>query len=536
MADKTKIQWTDASWNPLRGCTRVSPGCVHCYAETVAARFSGKGQPYEGLAEWVTRPGGRREARWTGKVALVEHLVDQPLKWQDPRRIFVNSMSDLFHESVPDGWIDRIFAVMALTPQHTYQILTKRPERMRAWFAERWQPAPAYRLPSGLNVPAETTGEDRRSQVAVACEEFLDRFKLADPDKDGLWTEGGRCKAMQWQWPLSNCWLGVSVEDQTRADERIPILLDTPAVVRWVSAEPLLGPLDLTAYLGSDDAPDRDGGISLSSGGSGSDRGSPRRVGLENSKQIQEPLGRQDHYSADAASQDRPDEEQRLSPGEDYDGWETSNDPCSPSGLACPSGSDPERDDGQSQGRDQGPQPSGEPGAGDVCRADLSRGTCPSGRQNPSPTWGEESRREADRRSSSVDQSSTESRRSVGVDRHGLRGRHANGIEDRKGRPSISWLIIGGESGPGARAMDIRWARTLLEACRAAGVPAFMKQLGRFVRMGRSDAVQPCALGGGWRADGPGSDQGIVEMPHSKGGDPIQWPEDLRVREWPRAA
>lgn len=84
--------------------------------------------------------------------------------------------------------------------------------------------------------------------------------------------------------------------------------------------------------------------------------------------------------------------------------------------------------------------------------------------------------------------------------------------------------------------MDIRWARTLLEACRAAGVPAFMKQLGRFVRMGRSDAVQPCALGGGWRADGPGSDQGIVEMPHSKGGDPIQWPEDLRVREWPRAA
>lgn len=111
MGDGTKIEWTDATWNCLRGCTRVSPGCggpgPHggCYAERVAARFSGPGQPYEGIAEIR---GGK--PRWTGKVAFVEHLLDQPLRWKKPRRIFVNSMSDLFHEDVPDAWIDDIFA------------------------------------------------------------------------------------------------------------------------------------------------------------------------------------------------------------------------------------------------------------------------------------------------------------------------------------------------------------------------------------------------------------------------------------------
>ncbi len=251
MGDKTGIQWTDASWNPIRGCTRVSEGCRKCYAEAVAARFSGPGQPYEGLA--TKTPKG---PRWTGVVHQVGGLVaDLPLRWKRPRRIFVNSMSDLFHEGVPDDWIDRIFAVMALAPQHQFQVLTKRPQRMLAWFQERWQPAPAITLSDGFVVPAETMGETRRSQVERACEPLLQAHRLADSSNDRLWTESGQCKAMQWEWPLPNVWLGVSVEEQATADERIPLLLATPAAVRFISAEPLLGPVDLSPWLWGPDQP-----------------------------------------------------------------------------------------------------------------------------------------------------------------------------------------------------------------------------------------------------------------------------------------
>jgi protein gp37 len=134
MSDKTSIEWTDATWNCVRGCSRVSPGCGGanheggCYAEKIAARFSGPGQPFEGFAE-RTKFGGR----WTGKMALVEEMLTVPLRWKKPRRIFVNSMSDLFHENLPDEAIDKVFAVMALAPQHTFQVLTKRSDRMRAY-------------------------------------------------------------------------------------------------------------------------------------------------------------------------------------------------------------------------------------------------------------------------------------------------------------------------------------------------------------------------------------------------------------------
>jgi protein gp37 len=209
MADGTAIEWTDATWNPVRGCTRVSPGCggpgPHggCYAERVAARFSGPGQAYEGLAKMRNK-----KARWTGKVAFVDGVLTQPLRWTRPRRIFVNSMSDLFHESVLDEWIDRIFAVMALAPQHTFQVLTKRADRMRDYFTS----CPISMRARAIKREAhEITGGD--THVAL---------------------------------PLSNVWLGVSAEDQQRAGERVPDLLQTPAAVRFVSAEPLLGPIDFT--------------------------------------------------------------------------------------------------------------------------------------------------------------------------------------------------------------------------------------------------------------------------------------------------
>ena len=207
MADRTPIEWTDATWNPLGGCTRVSEGCRNCYAEIMAARFSDPGQWGHGLARRVKLPDGRTDHRWTGEVRLIEDRLDQPMRWRRQRRIFVNSTSDLFHERVPDEWIDRVFAVMALTPQHTYQILTKRPERMREYltYSARW--------------------------AAVLPTELLARG-----------TEAARRD----YWPLPNVWLGTSAEDQATADARIPHLLATPAAVRFLSAEPLLGPVDLT--------------------------------------------------------------------------------------------------------------------------------------------------------------------------------------------------------------------------------------------------------------------------------------------------
>jgi protein gp37 len=213
VADKTGIEWTDASWNPIRGCTRVSEGCRHCYAEVVAARFSGPGQAYEGLA----RRTSKGEARWTGKIMFVEKHLEDPLRWKEPRRIFVNSMSDLFHEGVADEQLDRIFAVMALSPRHTFQVLTKRPERMREYFA----------------------GDQLAERVDALVESIA--FERTDPHNRR--TDDLRAVAQD-EWPLPNVWLGVSVENQAAADERIPILVETPAALRFLSCEPLLGPID----------------------------------------------------------------------------------------------------------------------------------------------------------------------------------------------------------------------------------------------------------------------------------------------------
>lgn len=229
MGDKTGISWTDATWNPVRGCSRISEGCRNCYAERVAARFCKPGQPYHGFAQIVAprdlldRVGGRRNG-WTRKIDLVpEHLAD-PLRWKKPRRIFVNSMSDLFHESLTNEQIAAVFGVMAAAPQHTFQILTKRAQRMREWFdwvadqgaidvcpREAWQHLADPEGPSAIDAALERASRNGRPTT----------------------------------WPLPNVWLGVSVENQAAADERIPDLLATPAAVRFLSCEPLLGPVDL---------------------------------------------------------------------------------------------------------------------------------------------------------------------------------------------------------------------------------------------------------------------------------------------------
>jgi len=338
------IAWTDQTWNPIRGCSRVSEGCRHCYAETVAARFSwpaqrgapnvetgeiegGRGAgPYHGLA---TAKG------WTGEVRLIEEHLADPLRWKRPRRVFVNSMSDLFHERVPDEWIDRIFAVMALSPRHTFQVLTKRPERMRAQLHRR-----------GMYDGVLRAAEDLRRAFPRTT-----RAPVSDPTLHGL----------------PNVWLGVSVEDQRTADERIPLLLETPAAVRFVSYEPALEPVDFLGLIN-------------------------RRCKTEHPFQAS-------------------------------------------------------------------------------CR----------------------------------------------LVEHGQTG--------------IDWLIVGGESGPGARWFEIEWARSTIAACRAAGVACFLKQLGARPCDGFVEGAQPSAAGPLERAMVPVP----LRLAARKGGDPAEWPEDLRVREFPEA-
>ena len=180
MGNKSGIEWTDATWNPVTGCSKVSAGCKHCYAERDWARLS---------ANPKTVYYGRK---FTDVRCHPERLWENsPGRWEKPRRVFVNSMSDLFHPDVPFEFIDDVFEFINCSPMHIFQILTKRPERMLEYFA---------------------------------------RYGTLIADMDHVW-------------------LGVSVEDQAAADERIPLLLESPAAVRWISAEPLLGPVDLSNHL-----------------------------------------------------------------------------------------------------------------------------------------------------------------------------------------------------------------------------------------------------------------------------------------------
>jgi protein gp37 len=211
MSSSTKIEWTrsddgtaGATWNPVTGCTEVSPGCDRCYAKTFAERWRGTpGHYYEHGFDVQLRP----------------DKLDQPLRWTRPRRIFVNSMSDLFHDQVSDAYIATVWAVMALSPHHTFQVLSKRHGRMRSLLS---------------SVVFDSLVRDEVNRLLDAGAAFPNSCE----------PEGHRL-----DWPLSNVWLGVSAENQMWADIRIPALLDTPAAVRFVSAEPLLGPIDLIGQL-----------------------------------------------------------------------------------------------------------------------------------------------------------------------------------------------------------------------------------------------------------------------------------------------
>lgn len=320
----TKIEWTEATWNPTTGCDRVSPGCDNCYALTMAKRLKGMGS-----AKYQNDGDPRTSGPGFG-VTTHADVVAEPMSWRKPRRVFVNSMSDLFHDNVPDAFIARVFGAMALTPQHTYQVLTKRHARMRSLLNHE-----AFQL----KVLAETARQQDENHPMPA------------------WNPGAR--RLQ-AWPPSNVWLGVSVENQKWADIRIPALLDTPAAVRFLSCEPLLGPVDLWGPL--------------------------------------------------------------------------------------------------------------------------------KGGHRPTLTYWLDGRPQLDEGRTTR----------TGLTMHGFTS-----------GPRLDWVIVGGESGHGARPLDPAWTQTVVDQCRESGVAAFVKQLGSV-----------------WAREN-GADR--------KGGDPQYWPAGLRVRKYPQA-
>jgi protein gp37 len=340
---KTSIEWATDTWNPVRArrtsdgkagwhCEKISAGCAHCYAET----FNGRRLPGGGTGLAYTK-----HSRVAAETYLDEPVLRQPLSWRKPRRAFVCSMTDLFGEWVPDEQIDRVFAVMALAQQHTFMVLTKRAERMREYLSRTRGP------------------ENVLSRVLRAARDIPKPRGCTVPDTLG--------------WPYPKVWLGVSVEDQAAADERVPHLLQTPAAVRFLSVEPLLGSVEL---------------------------------------------------------RDR-----------EYD-----------------------------------------------------------------ITW---------------------------LSRQSLNGQT---------RPTLDWVIVGGESGPGARPCYVEHVRSVVEQCRAAGVACFVKQLGArcysmpYRGSDRKWTPEEALDSNGEEIEELGKILGAsrsLVLKSPKGGDPLEWPEDLRVREMP---
>lgn len=353
VGDKTEIAWCDATWNPMSGCTRVSEGCRHCYIDRTP--------PF--------RMNGRKFVNGTTGVQLHPDRLDQPLKWKKPRRIFVNSLSDLFHEDVPFEFITAVFGVMAASPMHTFQVLTKRPERMRAWCSFIQKSGGLGLFIRTVRVDGDRTIPNYFNQVMrTAIYRGNTHRAMDDP-----WMQVFNAAACIGDGQLPNVWLGVSVENQRTADERIPLLLNTPAAIRFISYEPALGPVVMP--------------------------------------------------------------EEWLMP---------------------------------------------------AFSADDDRYHHPGGR-------------------------------------------------------GLDWVILGGESGPGARPCHVAWIRSIVQQCQAAKVPVFVKQLGSSV-VDRNDAGFEGDTDESWPMDTKFEQEwsernyqgtlGRVRL-KKKGGDWNEWPADLRVREYP---
>jgi protein gp37 len=249
----TKIQWADKVWNPVRGCSPASGGCDHCYAAANARRFE---------PALVNAKG-----EFNGTVRCLPERLEQPMHWREPKVVFACSMADVFNEEVPYDFIDKVFAVMALCPQHTFQVLTKRPERMTAYLAacEVWDDEDKVLGDTGIGnvingIPHYFLSKCREKPGGDDNWTWIEHETAAEHGCDpgcgiavpGYWEYSEYPQPILIPWPLPNVWLGTSVENQAATDERIPHLLKCPAAVRFLSCEPLIGPLDNLPLEGID--------------------------------------------------------------------------------------------------------------------------------------------------------------------------------------------------------------------------------------------------------------------------------------------
>ena len=415
---KSKIEWTDRVWNPVTGCTPISEGCDNCYAERMSKRLAGRcGYPKDDPF----------------KVTLHPDRLDQPARWKKPSKVFVCSMGDLLHENLLFQFIKKVWDVTVKCPQHTFIFLTKRPERMLR-FAQ-WM-----------------AGTDH---ISIA------------------------------EWPR-NCWIGVTAENQQRADERIPILLQIPAAVRFVSVEPLLSAIDISQYLQNGVIANErkrnpfhgtcgDGAVFC--GRTGQDmeasrdgRVRERTIIRQNAGRTNE--GREKHGCLSSCPvQLQQKEIQGL---------------CTPYCLDDNQQSVYSGQDGDKpQGREQNEPASGQSGIGNEGGEYNSQLQIPEKKKEIS-TRHEKCECQIDRHSGRRDKSLMQESTNVSRgDSKALSGFTADSFQhpsqqDMETYLGISWVICGGESGPGARPMHPDWARSLRDQCQAAGVPFMFKQWGEW--------------------------------------------------------
>lgn len=474
MSATTKIQWTDRTWNPVRGCSLVSAGCANCYAMKQAHRFSGMGRPYENLTEV-----GPKGPRWNGNIMLVPEALDEPLRWKTPARVFVNSMSDLFHEDVPDRFIDQVMRAMANTKRHVYQVLTKRPERMLDYLSGWWKRC----------YQDSETGE----YIPVN--------------------------------PCQHIWFGVSVESQETADERIPLLLQAPAAVRFVSIEPLIGSVDIRRYLGNGNH--SSGRVCVSGS---SERGSGNSIGWNNLASEKEGLGQVEKRGRQSAMSQSASGARsgRIFPGQSNDEREKGLCAGSSNGVSPLSRTNTKWPDDQPREWKQEGQPTGESDASDQFRTATPCNESAEGGTRLPPVRRAQLHGEVNRSAGNGDQVSEECGRTAQDNCHGLQCDRSNYFKDSFGASvGISWTIVGGESGPGARPCDVAWIRAIKEQCQSAGVPVFVKQLGS-KPFSEPDRIIH-------RKSTQKLSNGFYRfLTDGKGGDWSEWPEDLRVREFPQ--
>ena len=484
MSVTSKISWCDSTWSPLVGCSRVSSGCANCYAVKEVRRLSGNPHPkiaadFAGLVERH----GNGQLDWTGEVRLLEDRLTLPLRWKKPRRIFVNSMSDLFHESVPNAWIDEIFAVMALCPQHTFQILTKRAERMQSYFA--------------INHAFLFDRIDEASTVYDACHANLDA--------------AGR-------WPLPNVWLGVSVENQATADERIPWLLRTPAAVRFVSYEPALAAVDFSSFFVYNPIYENQAqrGVCLS----GPDkRGPGDRSGWDNMAGPQTrlgPLATEDSESLMQEGESRA-RLRGVLPGTDYGRQGTDLRPGPPARVETFLRTNPRGSDREPQRRGKKEEHPEQSSISNTHRTNTSCSAHPEERQDR-PAWGEKCDGEAHTPRGDGDSWTPCPGGETGKHSSRLSRELQDDLKDMPWRPldKGDLIIVGGESGPKARPCNIAWLRSVAQQCQAVGVACWVKQVGaNAYEVSEFDRAYP------------------LKTKHKAGADPAEWPSDLQVQQMP---